>query len=56
MAKKSNRILINLECGVCQNRNYLTSKNALETKEKLTLRKYCKKCRRHTEHTETKIK
>jgi len=53
MAKKGNRILIAFECSVCKNRNYLSSKNTINSKEKLTLSKFCKHCRKKTEHTET---
>ncbi len=53
MAKKGNRILIGLICSVCKNRDYLTEKNRIEQKEKITLNKFCKHCRKNTEHTET---
>ncbi|MEK7616471.1 MAG: 50S ribosomal protein L33 [Patescibacteria group bacterium] len=50
---KGNRILIGLVCSVCKNRNYITEKNKLEQKEKLVLSKFCKHCRKSTEHQET---
>ncbi|HBQ50632.1 TPA: 50S ribosomal protein L33 [Candidatus Daviesbacteria bacterium] len=53
MAKKGNRKLIAFVCSVCKNRDYISSKNTINSKEKLTLSKFCKHCRRHTEHTET---
>lgn len=56
MAKKGNRQLISLECPVCKNRNYTSSKNVINTKEKITLNKYCKKCRKSTAHNEAKVK
>lgn len=40
-------------CQVCKSQNYLTSKNKLENKEKLLLKKYCNTCKKHTEHKET---
>jgi len=52
MAKKGNRISIGLTCSVCKNRNYISSKNTIETKEKIALQKFCKHCRKITEHTE----
>lgn len=62
MAKKSRRQIINLECTVCKNHNYATEKNAdnmtIKNKGqnvKLTLRKYCKHCKKVTEHKESKI-
>ncbi|MBI2020006.1 50S ribosomal protein L33 [Candidatus Daviesbacteria bacterium] len=53
MAKKGNRILIAFVCSVCKNRNYTSSKNTIEQKEKLTLNKFCKHCKKRTEHTES---
>ncbi|OGG14240.1 50S ribosomal protein L33 [Candidatus Gottesmanbacteria bacterium RIFCSPHIGHO2_01_FULL_39_10] len=53
MAKKEQRVLLALICQVCKNQNYLTSKNKLENKEKLLLKKFCKHCRKVTEHKET---
>ncbi len=53
MAKKGNRILIGLVCSVCKNRNYTSSKNTINIKEKLTLSKFCKHCRKSSEHSET---
>ena len=55
MAKKGNRQLFNLQCSVCKNRNYLISKNTVNIKEKLILKKFCKMCRKTTEHNEVKI-
>jgi large subunit ribosomal protein L33 len=52
-AKKGARIPIGLICTVCKNQNYITEKNRLETKEKLKLKKYCKVCKKTTEHRET---
>jgi len=46
MAKKSGtRILIGLVCTVCKSRNYVTTRNKLNTPEKLKPKKFCKKCR-----------
>lgn len=47
-------ITISLECQECKRRNYSTQKNRRNTPEKLMLTKYCRFCRRHTEHKETK--
>lgn len=52
---KAKSILIHLECTVCKSKNYTTSKNPTENKEKLGLNKFCKKCRKHTLHKEVKI-
>ena len=53
MAKKGNRILIGLVCSVCKNRNYISSKNRIENKEKIILNKFCKHCGKRTEHQES---
>jgi large subunit ribosomal protein L33 len=52
MAKKGNRILIGLTCEVCKNRNYISSKNVINTKDKVELSKFCKTCRKNTTHQE----
>lgn len=49
------RELLNLACSECKRRNYTTDKNKRTTPEKLNLLKYCKFCRKHTVHKETKI-
>ena len=54
MAKKENRIIITLACSVCKNRNYATTKNKQKTQDRLALKKYCKFCKKSTEHKETR--
>ena len=49
-----NRTIITLECTVCRNRNYTTTKNKRTMTDKLVLPKFCPHCRKHTEHKETK--
>jgi len=53
MAKKISRIKIHLKCKNCGEQNYTTSRNK-DQKEKLALKKYCKRCRKHTLHVEEK--
>jgi len=48
------RVGLTLECTECKNRLYRTTKNKNKSRERLQLRKYCPKCRRHTAHKETK--
>ena len=48
------RSIIAMECTACKERNYSTTKNKRTMADKLTLSKYCKRCRKHTEHKETK--
>ena len=48
------REIITLECTVCKRRNYSTKKNKKTTPGRLELKKYCRFCRKHTPHRETK--
>jgi len=48
------RELISFECPVCKNKNYYTTKNKRKHPEKITLKKYCRFCRKHSEHKEAK--
>ncbi len=52
MAKKGNRILIGLSCDECKHRNYVTTKSTINTKDKITLKKFCEGCRKNTSHIE----
>lgn len=52
---KSKRIFILLECTNCKSRNYTSKKNPENSKEKLLLKKFCKTCKKVTEHKEVKI-
>ncbi|XMB67605.1 50S ribosomal protein L33 [Mycoplasmatota bacterium zrk1] len=42
-----------LVCTECMSRNYTREKNATSN-ERLEVKKYCKKCNKHTIHKETK--
>ncbi len=54
MAKKGeHRIKVGLTCSVCKNRNYISEKNKLNTTNKLLIKKYCKHCKKRTDHKET---
>ncbi|MBW2502453.1 MAG: 50S ribosomal protein L33 [Deltaproteobacteria bacterium] len=48
------RNIITLGCTECKNRNYTTTKNKKNTPQKLEFKKYCRFCRTHTLHKETK--
>lgn len=43
-----------LVCSECLSRNYTITKNKRTNVERLELRKYCKRCGKHTLHKETK--
>ena len=49
-----NRSIITLECTVCKERNYSTTKNRRTHPDRLELKKYCRWCKKHTPHKETK--
>lgn len=46
--------IITLQCGECKERNYTTTKNKRNDPDRLEMRKFCNRCRRHTAHRETK--
>jgi len=48
------RVQVTLECTQCKRRNYITSKNRIEQRERIELKKYCRWDRRHTLHKETR--
>ena len=48
------RDIITLACQECKRRNYSTTKNKKKTTERLELSKFCRVCRKHTAHRETK--
>ncbi len=55
MAKKGNRNLFIFQCAVCKAKNFTGSKNTVNNKEKLMFKKFCKSCRKTTEHNEIKL-
>ena len=48
------RVKITLACSECKQRNYNTMKNKKNDPDRLEMNKYCKFCRKHTLHKETK--
>ncbi|MHB8095749.1 MAG: 50S ribosomal protein L33 [Candidatus Aminicenantales bacterium] len=48
------REIVTLQCTVCKNRNYSTTRNKKTQTEKMELKKYCSHCRKHVLHKETK--
>ena len=45
---------ITLACQECKHRNYITKKNRRNDPDRLTLKKFCPNCGKHTEHRETR--
>ena len=43
-----------LACGDCKRRNYNTTRNKKAKTAKLEFKKYCRFCRNHTLHKETR--
>ena len=56
MAKKSLdvRPKITLACTECKERNYITEKNRRNNPDRIELAKLCPRCKKHTEHRETR--
>ena len=51
MAKSSDvRPKITMACTVCKERNYITKKNRRNDPDRLELKKYCSRERKHTVH------
>ncbi len=51
---ESMRTKITLACTECKQRNYDTMKNKKNDPDRLEISKYCKFCKKHTPHRETK--
>ena len=45
---------ITLACTECKSRSYRTNKNKKNDPDRIELKKYCKFCKKHTLHKETK--
>jgi large subunit ribosomal protein L33 len=48
------RDMVTLACSDCDRRNYTTTRNKKKQQNKLEIKKYCRFCRKHTVHKETK--
>jgi large subunit ribosomal protein L33 len=48
------RQTITLECTECKRRNYSSDKNKKNNPDRIEIKKYCKWCRKHTAHKETR--
>ncbi len=51
---KDVRTIITLACTECKERNYSTEKNRRNDPDRLEFNKFCKRCRKHTLHRETR--
>ena len=48
------REIISLACSECKRRNYSTTRNKKKTPDRLEIKKYCRFCRKHLLHKESK--
>lgn len=48
------REIVTMACTDCKERNYSTTKNKRNTPDRIELKKYCRSCRKHTNHKEVK--
>ena len=48
------RVKVVLACTECKQRNYDTTKNKQNCPDRIEMNKYCKFCKKHTLHKETK--
>jgi len=60
VAKKGKRPQFTLVCEECKKkgktlRNYVTTRNVINTPDKIALKKYCPTCKKHTIHKEGKL-
>ena len=53
-SKKGVRPIVTMACTECKERNYTTEKNRRNDPGRLELMKFCRRCRKHTLHRETK--
>ncbi|UFJ40638.1 50S ribosomal protein L33 [Brevibacillus humidisoli] len=48
------RVNVTLACTECGERNYISTKNKRTNSERIELKKYCSRDKKHTLHRETK--
>lgn len=54
MAKKGAREIVGLICSECKSQNYVTTRNKVNMENvKLVVKKFCKYCKKTTDHKET---
>ena len=54
MARKEDRVVVEMACTECRSRNYTTTKNRRNDPDRMELRKFCPRCRGHRQHRETR--
>lgn len=48
------RVHVTLECTQCKRRNYITTKNRNNQRDRMEFNKYCRWCGSHKAHRETR--
>jgi large subunit ribosomal protein L33 len=54
MAKKEDRVVVDMACSECKQRTYTTEKNRRNDPDRIELKKYCPRCRGHKVHREAR--
>ncbi|OGB74493.1 50S ribosomal protein L33 [candidate division Kazan bacterium RBG_13_50_9] len=54
VTRKVKRPIIKLMCEECKQSYYSSRKNPTNTPDRLVIKKFCRHCRKHTIHKETK--
>ncbi|HCU73280.1 MAG: 50S ribosomal protein L33 [Chloroflexi bacterium] len=54
MPRKGDRMVITLECTECGSRGYVSSKSRRNDPDRMELNKFCRSCRSHKLHRETR--
>ena len=54
MSATDKRPHVTLACQECKRRNYITTKNKRLHPDRVEFKKYCRFCRKHTAHKETR--
>jgi large subunit ribosomal protein L33 len=54
MARSDKRGKVTLACEVCKRRNYITTKNKQNNRDRIQMKKYCRWDHQHTLHRETR--
>ncbi|HYH01286.1 MAG TPA: 50S ribosomal protein L33 [Terriglobales bacterium] len=48
------REMITMQCTQCKEKNYTSTKNRKTTPDRIELKKFCPRCRKHQSHKEIK--
>jgi len=54
VAKKEDRVVVEMACTDCRERNHVTTKNRRNDPDRMELRKFCPRCRGHRLHREVR--